>query len=136
MAEKEPKKKARIGTMKGLMMMILAVAPDAIQGLIALIGMVVVGVAVNTVISAFIWMIFLIWFMKSDVPILNVRRGLAFGATSLAEIIPIINDVPFWTMGIAFIIASTRAEDALTGASIGGLFSKFNPLSKIINKAV
>lgn len=136
MAEKTVKKRSKIGKINSMGMLTFAAAIDGLQALISYVGVVVLGIVLNSVVSAFATTIFLIWFLVCGVNFISMKRMAIFGTTLIAEIVPVVNNFPMWTIGIAFIIASVNAEALLEGKKSNGSLSKINPLSKIASEVV
>lgn len=134
MADTEIKKEKKVGTVSQFGMMALAIGTDGLQALLAVISIGIIGIAVNSVISAFVGMIFFIWFAVLGVNFINLKRLSVFAITLVIEMVPIFNDAPMWTIGIALIIASANAES--TSKKTGGFLSQLNPFSKIANEVI
>jgi len=104
-----------IGVVGAFFLIATALAIDGIQFL--LIWIPAIGLVVNTVISLFAAILFIIWFSYWNVSFLDGKyaaRGL-FGI--LAEIIPILSTFPAWTVVVVWIIATNRMREKPSGSS-------------------
>lgn len=101
----------RIGTVTAGLMIGLAVLVDGIQFLLTLT---VIGSIVAMLISAFVWITFLIWFALCGVSYFDrgaaVRGGIVI-VSAITELVPFINAVPAVTLGVVALIIHSRIED-------------------------
>ena len=76
----------------------------------------IAGVLLSIVVTIFAATTFFLWFALLNVNYFKGRnaakRAVTMAATTLAEIIPFMNALPAFTLGIAVMIALTRREDA------------------------
>lgn len=75
----------------------------------ALLDALVIGVLLNRVIDFFVGIFFIIVFAFKR--ILNTRIAIMLGLSFVAEFIPVIDFLPFWTGDILYTIYRIRKED-------------------------
>lgn len=101
----------RIHTITAGLMIGVAVLADGIQFLLTLT---VIGSIVAMFVSAFVWIVFLIWFALCGVSYFDrggATRGLIMLTSAITELIPFINAVPAITLGVVALIIHSRIED-------------------------
>ena len=101
----------RINTITAGLMIGVAVLADGIQFLLTLT---VIGSIVAMFISAFVWIVFLIWFALCGVSYFDrggATRGLIMLTSAITELVPFINAVPALTLGVVALIIHSRMED-------------------------
>ena len=105
----------RIGIVSKIGLYASALVFDLVQ---ILLDFIAVGAILGTIITAFAWIMYFIWFKILGVPFTigsgsnSSRRSIAFFAGGIGEMIPLINALPMWTISIAIIISATNKEDA------------------------
>jgi hypothetical protein len=124
------KKRIRIGATQASMMFAIALGVDFIQGLLTT-GF--IGIGVNTFISIFAWLMFWLWFRLNDVGFLDgklILKSVTMWGAGLIEMVPLINNLPAWTVAIAVMLFIVKTEDEIynkTGKSIS--------MAKILKKS-
>ena len=99
----------------------VAVGVDLVQGILTT-G--VIGIAINSFISIFAWLMFWFWFKMHGVGFLDgklVLKSVTMWGAGLIELVPLINNLPAWTVAIVIMLFIVKAEDAIynkTGKSI------------------
>lgn len=110
----------RIGVFTSTLMIVVALIYDGAQVLVELVTFGLGGWLINPLINIWSLMTFSLWFSLKGVSFARPSKALTLGGTSVAEMIPFINDLPTWTAGVIIILAQTYAED---------LAGKFSPLA-------
>jgi|APSaa5957512535_1039671.scaffolds.fasta_scaffold191832_2 hypothetical protein len=114
-------KRIRISNMLAVLMGGVAVGVDLVQGILTT-G--VIGIAINSFISIFAWLMFWFWFKMHGVGFLDgklVLKSVTMWGAGLIELVPLINNLPAWTVAIVIMLFIVKAEDAIynkTGKSI------------------
>lgn len=101
----------RIHTIMAGLMIGLAVLADGIQFLLTLT---VIGSIAAIFVSAFVWIVFLIWFAVCGVSYFDrggAVRGLILISSVITELVPLINALPATTLGVVALIIHSRIED-------------------------
>jgi hypothetical protein len=114
------KKRIRIGKMQSTVIVGIAVGVDFVQGLLTISA---IGLIVNTFISIFIWLMFWFWFRLNGIGFLNgkvVLKTVAMWGAGIIELMPVINNIPAWTVSIVIMLIIVRIEDVGIG-QIGSL---------------
>lgn len=115
-----------IGTATGVMMVSVAALFDLVQFFLNWIPF--LGWILTSLLGVVAWLTFLLWFKMHGVDFVKPSRALTLGGGFLIELIPIVNDLPAWTVAVLILIASTR-----TKAHLGPQTSKRN-LDKLKQK--
>ncbi len=111
-----PKKEQRIGILSAIMMVALAFLFDVFQFLATFLNIVPgLGVALCLYISMLSFSAFFVWFALKGVDYLD-RNGavklIVIIATTVTELIPLVDALPAITLGVLSLIIITRAEDS------------------------
>lgn len=105
----ETKTTYRIGMLQAAFMVLVAVLFDCADWLLdLLLG---AGIIFDSVIGIIGWLVFYMWFRINGVSFTNPKTALRFNGTVIAEIVPFINQLPAWTVGIVWTIVAVRLED-------------------------
>ncbi len=87
------------------------------------LGLLFWGLNIGGVI--FMGLTFFVWFKIKNIPIFTSPKRIATSAiTFIGEMIPVINNLPGWTIGIIVIIIISRSEDR------GGIIGKATSITK------
>lgn len=97
----------------------------------------IIGIAINWIISIFAWLTIFFWFQLKGISFMNPARLVTMLATALVDFIPgnawlIITGFP-WTVGVIVLLALSRVEDA-TGLAIPVTPKNVAKFSKNISK--
>ncbi len=101
----------RISNILAVGLIFVAVLVDLTQLFFTLLGFIILGVALNSLISIFAAAFFGIVLKLNGVSLLSARRATLTLLTLVGETIPIGNNVPIWTLSIVTGIVMTRRED-------------------------
>ena len=111
--DKESKPKRKIGFMQAGFMIGVAVIFDLAQAGIELISVGFLGWLFNPLVSIFASMTFFMWFTLNEVSFLKPTKLITMLGTTLIELIPWLNDVPAWTLGVIITLALVYADDII-----------------------
>ena len=106
--EQESGKKNRISNKAATLLIGSAIIADALT-LIPIVGVVVGPVY---------WILMNIYSIKSGLGIISGKRLAAGGVSAIAEVIPLVQELPTITLAMVVIVVTTRIEDK-TGISVG-----------------
>ena len=86
----------------------------AIDALAAMLTPLIIGFALNSILSMLAWVLFYIWFQIQSVKFLEggLRKAIIYFGGGFLELIPIINILPIWTLTVVLTIFIVRVEDA------------------------
>ncbi|MEX0652177.1 MAG: hypothetical protein WD509_01255 [Candidatus Paceibacterota bacterium] len=101
----------RISNLLAVVLITIAIFVDITQALLSVIGFLILGVALNTLISACMTMFFGIVFIMNGVSFFSSRRLAVTGTALLIEAIPLLNNLPTWTMYTVVAVKNVRKED-------------------------
>ncbi|PIR86584.1 hypothetical protein COU13_00070 [Candidatus Kaiserbacteria bacterium CG10_big_fil_rev_8_21_14_0_10_43_70] len=99
-------KEKDIGILGSFFLIASAIAVDSLQFLLTWIP--AIGLALNTAISFFAAITFIIWLSYWNVSFLDAKYALRGFSGLIAEIIPIISSFPVWSAVIISIIVANR----------------------------
>ncbi|MCW9054937.1 MAG: hypothetical protein OQJ98_03105 [Candidatus Pacebacteria bacterium] len=103
--------KPRISNTLALVLVLSAIITDLIQGALTLIGFVVLGAILNTLVSFFAMCFFGIVLAVNGVSFLSTRKIALAGVTIVTEVLPILNNIPSWTLSMIALVVMVRKED-------------------------
>ena len=104
--------KSKISNIEWGLMIGVALLFDGVQ---FFLDVVLIGLIVNRLISIWAWLTFYLWLKIKGVK--NFRGWLAIGG--IAEIIPVIAALPFWTGMIIVIMIKNKTKEILPKAMAG-----------------
>lgn len=113
-----------INNTTAVLMITLALFYDLVQfltegffGLLAgtaiLAPLATIGPVVAFLITVWAWLSFYVWFKMKGVSFGSAKRASAMVGGALIEMLPVINMLPAWTLSVATIIITTRAEEKI-----------------------
>lgn len=123
-------RQSRIGLAEAVLMIGVSLLFDGAQ---ALLGLLVIGIILNSAISVVAWLTFFLWFHAKGMSYgIGMKGGLSTAknpmvinaAAFLIGLIPILNMLPERTVAIVAIIALERAESFAGGAAVKKLLEK------------
>ncbi len=94
-----------------VLMLCLAGIFDAIQAILSFFA---IGVIISPFISMFASMTFWFWFSTYEVSFIDRRRFLALFGGGVAELIPVVDALPFWIGSVWYIIGTTKAKEIIS----------------------
>lgn len=102
-------KEKKIGVAQGMVMIVTAAFIDFVQFLLTLL---IIGIIINPLISVIAFILFWSWFSLNGVKFFSGVKGIArFGIMSwtfLSELVPLLNAMPGWTVGVTMTYLSAR----------------------------
>ncbi len=134
--DSKAKPKRKIGFIQAFFMIVVAVIFDSSQWFIELISFGMLGWFLNPIVSIFASMTFFMWFTLSGVSFIKPGKMLVMTTTTLIEVIPWINDVPAWTLGVIITLAMVYAEDIVALISPEAAAALAVALAKINGKGL
>lgn len=115
-----PEKRRRIGNIVAFFLVPAALLIDATQFLFYLIGLIpfigqVAALIFPPLIAVMAWIMFYLWFKLLGVDFMDglMRKAVLMFSTAFSEMVPLVNAMPLWTLGIILMIAIVRVEDAV-----------------------
>ena len=106
----------RISRFTAFLMVSISVFFDIIEFILALLA---VGLILNTIIGIIKWFLFWLWFTLRGVKFFGNTKRLKIGAGAfILGLIPVINALPEFTVGIILTIRDVRKEDRVKLASV------------------
>ena len=104
-----------IGVIGNFFLTATAVAVDGIQFLFTWLP--AVGLVINTIISFFTAIVFIIWFSYWNVSFLDGKYAIRGFSGLIAEIIPVLSTFPAWTIVIIWILTANRFREKPSATS-------------------
>lgn len=89
----------------------IAVFLDVVQAMLSLVGFLVLGIALNSLLSFFALMLFAVIFWIKGLSFFSSRRSARMMITIVSEMVPLINNLPAWTITTAMTIREIRKEE-------------------------
>jgi hypothetical protein len=104
-------KRDRLGTFQAVLLNATAIIIDALQ---LVLGLMIIGFVLNTLITVMAWLSYFLWYKLLDISFIDagLRKAVLFMGTGLIEVIPFINGIPTWTLSVILMILIVRHEDA------------------------
>lgn len=113
MARQEEKPKLRIHVLIALLMIGVALVYDGSQNLVDLLSFGLLGWIINPIISVWSFLTFFTWFSLLGVSYAKPGKALTVGASSLLEVLPLLNNIPTITLSVIILLAMTYGEDLI-----------------------
>ncbi|MFC1730970.1 hypothetical protein ACFL6I_11615 [candidate division KSB1 bacterium] len=101
----------RISNFLAVVLITVAITVDLIQVALTLIGLIILGVVLNTLISFFVTIFFGIVLTIKGVSFISARRSALTIITLVMEILPLANNIPTWTISTITMMVMVRKED-------------------------
>ena len=101
----------RISNLLAVVLITVAIIVDFVQMALTLIGFIILGVVLNTLISFFVTIFFGIVLAMKGVSFVSARRSALMIMTLVLEILPIANNIPVWTSSTITMVVMIRRED-------------------------
>jgi len=98
------------------------------DGVQALLSLVAIGLIISPVISFFAGMTFWFWFSIHNISFMNWKRFVALFGGGFAELIPVVNGLPFWIGIVWYVVETTKIAEVVSKVP-GGNIAK-NMISK------
>lgn len=101
--------KRRITKLSAVILIAVAGGIDALQ---AFLNGFVIGPIANRVISLFATVFWIFFLVAKGIPIMkSPKRYFSQLVTTIGEIMPISDTIPFWTVNVTFIVVTVMKED-------------------------
>lgn len=126
----EVKTTYRIGMLQAAFMILFGMFLDSVDLLLDLFFG--AGIIFDSIIGIIGWLVFYLWFKLNNVSFTNPKTAMRFNGTVIAEIVPFINQLPMWTIGIVVTIVAVRLEDK--GIAIPKMPNVKNPKAMLAGK--